>query len=225
MAQTGTITLRTESVDWIGQDYPGPFGRGAIWLNTVVRWTLSDTGVISFTHESQTSNATSWGICGVNSAYRICTEAQFNTGNGWQRIAYNETGVAICPDLTNTIQVVTGLVNGLPTAQLTKSGQLRLLYFANSAPAPTESLPRAFPDSVYSQATQVPVEIEVDYRPGAVLDGSAWKSHNRSAGTAHIYTGTAWREMKTVEGHAASGKNPSIYITDKWANQKKLGME
>ena len=225
MAQTGTLNLRTESVDWIGHDYPRPFGRGAIWLNTTVRWTLSDAGVITFQHAGQTSNAESWGICGVTSAYRICAEAQYNTGNGWQRIAYNDMGVAICSDLTNTIQVVTGLVNGLPSATLTKSGQLRLLYFANSDPAPTQSLPRAFPSSVYSEATQVPVDIEVDYRPGAVLDGSAWKSHNRSSGVAHIYDGSKWTEMKTAEGHSASSNPPSIYITDKWANQKKIGQE
>lgn len=154
MAVTGTINLRTESVDWIGNNYPGPFGRGSNWLNTTVRWTINDSGIISFHHEGQSSNRPAWGICGVNSNYRICAEAQYNTGSGWYRLSFKDMGVAVCPSLTNTISVVSSLVNNLPTARLTQGGQLRLLYYANSDPAPTQKLPRAFPSSVYSQDTQ-----------------------------------------------------------------------
>lgn len=226
MAVTGTINLRTESVDWIGHNYPGPFGRGSIWLNTTVRWTISDSGIISFHHEGQSSNKTSWGICGVNSNYRICAEAQYNTGNGWYRLAFRDMGVAICPSLTNTISVVSSLVNNLPTAQLTQGGQLRLLYYANSDPAPTQKLPRAFPSSVYSQATQVPIWIELDYRPGAILNSNGeWVSHNRGAGTSHIYTGTQWSEMTTTDGNSSSGNPPAINDGSKWANMDKIGKE
>lgn len=224
MALTGTINLRTESVDWIGNDYPGPFGRGRVWLNTTVRWTVSDVGVISFHHEGQTSNQNSWGICGVTSAYRICAEAQYNTGNGWYRLSFRDMGVAICSNLTNTISVVSSLVNNLPTATITENGRLRILYYANSDPAPTQRLPRAFPSSVYSQATQVPINIVLDYKPGATLDGNgAWQSHDRSAGKAHIYTGTKWQEMTTSDGNSASGNPPAIRNSSKWVNMDKIG--
>ena len=64
-----------------------------------------------------------------------------------------------------------------------------------------------------------------DYRPGAIYDGSLWQSHNRSAGEAHIYTGSTWREMRTADGGTSSDNPPSIYTGTKWVNQRKLGKE
>lgn len=64
-----------------------------------------------------------------------------------------------------------------------------------------------------------------DYRPGALYDGSLWQSHNRSAGEAHIYTGSTWREMRTADGGTSSDNPPSIYTGTKWVNQRKLGKE
>lgn len=63
-----------------------------------------------------------------------------------------------------------------------------------------------------------------DYRPGAILD-TIWKSHNRSGGVAHVYTGTIWKEMRTVNGGAESGNPPSINDGTKWVNQSKIGKE
>ena len=64
-----------------------------------------------------------------------------------------------------------------------------------------------------------------DYRPGAIYDGSVWQAHNRSGGEAHIYTGSTWREMRTVDGGTGSDNPPSIYTGTKWVNQRKLGKE
>lgn len=66
-----------------------------------------------------------------------------------------------------------------------------------------------------------------DYLPGATLDsGSLWQSHNRSGGKAHILASTGkWNEMRTTDGLSSAGDPPSIRLSNKWLNQRKLGKE
>lgn len=66
-----------------------------------------------------------------------------------------------------------------------------------------------------------------DYRPGAIRDSNGiWQSHDRSSGTCHILTsGGTWREMRTIDGLAASGDPPAIRHNNKWMNMRNIGKE
>lgn len=64
-----------------------------------------------------------------------------------------------------------------------------------------------------------------DYRPGKIWNGSAWESHNRSAGFEKINTSSAnTREMRTQDGGVGTGNPPTIYNSN-WKNQRKIGNE
>lgn len=64
-----------------------------------------------------------------------------------------------------------------------------------------------------------------DYRPGKIWNGSAWLSHNRSAGFEKINTfPTNTREMRTQDGGVGTGNPPTIYSSN-WKNQRKIGNE
>lgn len=64
-----------------------------------------------------------------------------------------------------------------------------------------------------------------DYRPGKIWNGSAWMSHNRSAGFEKINTSPAnTREMRTQDGGVGTGNPPTIYNAA-WKNQRKIGNE
>lgn len=64
-----------------------------------------------------------------------------------------------------------------------------------------------------------------DYRPGKIWNGSAWMSHNRSAGFEKINTSsTNTREMRTQDGGVGTGNPPTIYSSN-WKNQRKIGNE
>lgn len=67
---------------------------------------------------------------------------------------------------------------------------------------------------------------DLDYRPGALLDGNVWRSHNRSGGEAHVFNGSSWTEMRTVGGESSQkGNPPSLYHDSSWYNMKRLGVE
>lgn len=64
-----------------------------------------------------------------------------------------------------------------------------------------------------------------DYRPGKIWNGSAWVSHNRSAGFEKINTSpSTTREMRTQDGGEGTGNPPTIY-NSAWKNQRKIGNE
>lgn len=65
--------------------------------------------------------------------------------------------------------------------------------------------------------------LDYDYRPGATWNGSEWVSHNRSSGAANIYTGSEWREMRTVNGPDGTDNPPFIRHSSEWKNQRKVG--
>lgn len=66
---------------------------------------------------------------------------------------------------------------------------------------------------------------ELDYRPGKVWDGSAWLSHNRSAGAADVRTASSWQTMRTVDGGSGTGNPPTIKHASDWKNQRRIGQE
>ena len=66
---------------------------------------------------------------------------------------------------------------------------------------------------------------ELDYRPGAVWNGSAWLSHNRTAGAADVRTASAWQTMRTVDGGSGSGNPPTLRNASAFKNMRKVGSE
>lgn len=229
---TGTITCHTDSVDYGG-------GRGAQYSNITLRWNLEGT-TIRFNEEGYSTNSQNWWICNSNASdenqYRLELKVQFQpTGQGWQDM-FTTSKIILGPCYnydwttgTNVKAILEELSARIPAINLPGSGNLRVLYYAAgtaSTPAPSASYPYAFPNSVYSEASQVPIFIELDYRPGTIRNSSGtWVSHNRSGGTAHIRNGS-WKEMKTSGGHSEKGNAPSIMDQNKtWLNQLKLGKE
>lgn len=64
-----------------------------------------------------------------------------------------------------------------------------------------------------------------DYRPGMVWNGSNWMSCNRSTGVCQIWNGTAWEEMRTLDGGVGTENPPLSYNGSEWVNQSKIGQE
>lgn len=67
--------------------------------------------------------------------------------------------------------------------------------------------------------------VDLDYRPGAVLDTTKWKSHNRTSGKCHVFNSSKYLEMRTVGAPTAMGNPPSIYHDNKWYNGARIGVE
>lgn len=184
MASSGTINISTQSVD-----YPN-YTRGAVTLTNVVGWSVNDSGVISFWSISSSDNVGgSWGICGSSPNYGVTMEAQVSYDNGstWVSLAAPFYEAAICPSLTNTIAISTTLIGQLGTHTLSGNCLLRILYYANRAPAPSASLPNAFPDSGYSAAVQVPVNVDVSWT--ATLQYNANGGSGAPSNQTHSQTG------------------------------------
>lgn len=64
---------------------------------------------------------------------------------------------------------------------------------------------------------------DLDYRPGALFDGTRWLSHNRSGGECHVFNGSSYKEMRTVGGPTAMGNPPSVFYNNKWYNMNRTG--
>lgn len=166
---TGTITCHTDSVDYGG-------GRGTQYSNITLRWTV-EGNTISFGEESYSTNSQNWWICNSyatnENQYRLELKVQFQpTGEGWQDL-FTTAKVILGPCTSYTWQTGTNvraileeLSARIPTLTLPKSGNLRVLYYAAgtaSTPMPSSSYPYAFPNSVYSEASQVPIYIDVSW--------------------------------------------------------------
>lgn len=66
---------------------------------------------------------------------------------------------------------------------------------------------------------------ELDYRPGAVWNGSNWLSHNRASGVANIRTSSAWQTMRTVDGGTGTDNPPLIKHSSGWRNMRRVGQD
>ena len=230
MAASGTIDCNVASTDYGG-------GSGAKRMICHMRWNLSDANVLSLSYwysESVSGNAEYWGVCGTSS-YKIYCRVQMSTnGTTWVDIpsmSAQSSVVECCAwcdplPLTNVYNLMQTMVNSLGSYQLTEPCYIRVAYGSSTPPAPTPSLPNAFPYYVTTGEAQIPVPIPVvtDYIPGEILDNNnSWQSHNRTGGTAKIYNGSTWLEMKTKNGPTESGDPPMIYHSTGWKNMRKIG--
>lgn len=240
MASSGTVTLSTQSVDYGG-------GRGYVKLTNIIRYYVDDNGVISFSSESSSDNVGgSWWICGTASWYGITLEPQvsYDGGGSWVSLDNPFQAAGICPDGTNTISASIGLIGRLRSYQLTGNCQLRFLYYANAAPAPTPSLPNAFPNSSYSAAVQVPVHIDVSWNASVTYNkaggtggpnnesrvvsgdstnftvGSAVPTRANHRFNGWEYGGRLYRGGDTVTVYRG---NPSITLTASWTEYYRPG--
>lgn len=64
-----------------------------------------------------------------------------------------------------------------------------------------------------------------DYVPGMIWNGNNWMSHNRIGGTATIYNGVNWPQMRTYNGGVGTDNPPYIRNGNQWVNQRQIGQE
>lgn len=157
---SGTITLRTESVDYGG-------GRGAVVLTNTIGWSVDNSGRISFSNNGSWDNVRgSWVLCGENN-YHLIMEPQvsYNNGGSWQSLATLTHAINSCSasTYTNAVAASNTLIDQLGTYQLSGNCLLRFIYCTNSEPAPSAALPNAFPSARYSETTQTPVVVDVSW--------------------------------------------------------------
>ena len=176
MASSGRVTLTTQSVD-----YPCcPYGRGHITLTNVIGWNVNDSGDISFNLISSSDTAGgSWFICTSGSTYyvELVPQVSYSGGSSWTNLDTKRQAITTvcCPSGTcgqNTIQISTTLINQLGTYHLSGNCQLRFLYYMTVAPAPSSANPNAFPNSSYSEVSQVPVVVEVNWNARLKYDAN-----------------------------------------------------
>lgn len=68
-------------------------------------------------------------------------------------------------------------------------------------------------------------DLPADYRPGAVLSGNQWLSHNRNGGKCHVLGGNTWKECRTLGGPTEKGNPPSTYHNGLWYNMNNIGKD
>ena len=197
MASTGTITLYIESVDYNGG---GAYTRGAQYSNLNARWNVSDSGYLTLSEESYSTNSQYWWICSSNATslnYRVEWEVQFKPdGGSWQNLYTAQVAVlGPCANYTyltgtNVKNMMETFCNNFPGVQLTQNGELRVVCGANLAPAPSVDYPYAFPNDVYSEASQVPVHIDVSWT--ATLNYNANGGTGAPSAQTHSQTGDSY---------------------------------
>lgn len=176
MAASGSVIIRTESVDYNGG---GPYTRGACKLYNEVGWAVDDNSNISFWSISSEDNVHgSWYICrsSTSAGYNVelVPQVSYNGGASWvnldvkQRWVSEECGVG----QANTITMSKTLIGQLGSYHLEGDCSLRFLYYMTVAPAPDARYKNAFPNSSYSEAVQVPVYVEVSWEAGLHFNGN-----------------------------------------------------
>lgn len=234
MAQNLSVALNILSVDNSGQlptgtcydENPSAFGRGKFTLTPTINISINDNNVASFGWGGYTGSST-WYVCSTN-GYHL--DVQFSIdGVNWTNISsafVNNAATQSCDGVYKAWEMVRDLVADLPTAQLTQSGKIRVVTWTlRACPRPDENLPNAYPNLIASKAVAADVTIELDYRPGATWNGSAFVSHNRNGGVCNIWNGSSYVEMKTTDGDSGTGNPPLIFNGSQFVNQKKIGQE
>lgn len=166
MASSGTVTLTTKSVDYGG-------GRGHITLTNVIGWNVDNSGNITFTSISSSDTAGGyWGLCYAGSPYyvHLVPQVSYNGGSSWSNLADKKHYVnSVCTNppssstYVNTITMSRTLIGQLGSYHLNSDCKLRFLYYMDPAPAPSAVNRYAFPNSSYSEVTQVPVNVDVSW--------------------------------------------------------------
>ena len=166
MASSGTVTLKTQSVDYGG-------GRGHITLTNVIGWAVDNNGNISFSLISSSDTAGGyWGLCYGSAPYYIhlVPQVSYNGGSSWSNLDDRRHYVnSVCTEpasistYVNTIAMSRTLVSQLGSYNLSQDCRLRFLYYMDPAPAPSVYNQWAFPNSSYSEVSQVPVDVDVSW--------------------------------------------------------------
>lgn len=213
MASSGTIECIVKSVDYGG-------GTGAITMKSVFNWSVNNNSDLTVTYdhsESVSGGAQSWGICGTTTGYGIYAFAQYSTdGVNWTDImSAPVVEVAICPSLTNVYNTMATCFQQFRPVHLTESGQLRIVYGANRAPAPSASLPNAFPSYVQTEGQQVPVHIDVSW--------DAKLRYNANGGSG-APAGETVRETADTHTFTVSNQAPTRkhFIFHGWSRTQKV---
>lgn len=158
---TGIVEITTLSVD-----YPN-LTRGTARLINRIQYDVDADGYITFTHLSAEHNWQTWGICASTSGsgYGVWLQAQVSYDNGgtWNTLDGKFATCPTCPSLLDTIAMSQSLVSQFGRYKLNGDCMLRFLYYANRNPAPSQSLPNAFPNESYSAAVQVPAYVDVSW--------------------------------------------------------------
>lgn len=211
---TGTITCHTDSVDYGG-------GRGTEYSDITLRWTLNGT-TLSLSEESYDTNDASWWICSVNatdwSSYRLELKVQYKpTGESWQDLFTTSEAIwGPCSNYTwqtgmNVKTFLETLSSRIPDITLTKSGDLRILYYAAgtaSTPMPSPSLRYAFPNESYSEASQTPIYIDVSWTATLKYDangGTGAPSDQTASESGNTHTFTVSNTVPTRANYRFDG--------------------
>lgn len=249
MALSGTFIINAWSVDngsgstsyWSCGSLPSgtcystgnasAFGRGWTQANITLNYSVNNSGLLTISYNSTSYVRGPWYVCSVN-GYTI--DVDFSTdGNNWTNIMHshaNNWPTCVADNNHKVENIASVLCAGLTPVTLTQSGFIRArMWTPNACPTcngiPASSVwPNAFPSDAASIATAVPIFIEIDYRPGKILDNnSVWQSHNRSGGADNIYNGSTWNTMETSAGGSGQGNPPTIRHSSSWYNQRKIG--
>lgn len=224
MASSGQVTLTTQSVD-----YPCcPYGRGHITLTNVIGWEVDDNANISFWQISSSTTQNFWGICYSTSPYYVHLKPQvsYDDGDTWVTLEDASHIVdSMCQDpppypstYVNTITMSTTLINSLGSYHLNGNCQLRFLYYMDPTPAPSSANPNAFPNSSYSEASQVPIVVQVDW--------TATLKYDANGGTGAPADQTASvPEATTSKNFTVSSGNPTWgdFIFLGWSTVRHTG--
>lgn len=220
---SGTITLYIESVDYNGG---GPYTRGAAYSNLVATWNVDNNGFLTLSESSYDTNSPYWWICSSVATdinrYNVNWLVQFKPdGGNWQTL-YSDIVAVKGPCVnydyrtgTNVKAMMEAFCNAFPGVQLTTSGELRVVCGANLAPAPDAGYPTAFPNDVYSEASQVPVHIDVSW--DAKLRYNANGGSNAPADVTERESGSS--HTFTVSNQAPTRKH---FIFHGWSRTQKV---
>lgn len=87
-----------------------------------------------------------------------------------------------------------------------------------------DSTPSIYVDE-FGMGIQIKNTLPADYVPGKTYKASTgkWMSHDRSGGTAAIWDGSKFYQMRTINGAVGTDNPPKIKHADAWKNQRLIG--
>lgn len=202
---SGTLQVRVLSYDYSG-------GRGAMTLIGTIGWDVDAANVLRLTYQGS-SGSTGWYV--INTSTECWVEL-----NG-TRIGHS-VKAPVNGDLVSSL--LAELIGKLSPMQLTHGGSLIVAFGSTLAPAPTPSLPNAFPSVAISEGDQVAVIIpDLDYRPGSRWIDGMEHSCNRPGGANERRVGGTNVELRTTAG--GIGNPPERRVGGQNRNQNRVGSE
>lgn len=157
-----SFTLKTESVDYGG-------GRGGRTLYNTIDYSISGNR-ITFSYGGQ-SGASSWTLYASSSGtnYAAILEIQVNYGSGWATLVSKSRAIpTVAQGGLDIIAASEDMIDELGTQTLSGACEMRALYYANRAPAPTSQYPYAFPNESYASSSQTPIDVSTSPSGGYI---------------------------------------------------------